>query len=36
MTEEQADRMIELMERMADRLDESASKLDVIAGNTAD
>lgn len=36
MTDEQADRLIELMERRADRLDEFASKLDAIASNTAD
>jgi len=36
MTEEQADRIIELIERMADRLDEFAPTLDAIASNTAD
>ena len=36
MTEEQADRIIELIERMADRLDEFASKLDTIASSTSD
>jgi hypothetical protein len=36
MTEEQADRMIELMVRMAERLDEFAFTLDAIASNAAD
>jgi hypothetical protein len=36
MTEEQADRMIELMEQMARRLDDIVIKLDTIAANTAD
>jgi len=34
MTAEQADRLIQLIERMADRLDEVAYKLDTIASNT--
>jgi len=36
MTEEQADRIIELLERMSSRLDEVAYKLDTIASNTGD
>lgn len=36
MTEEQADRLIELVERLADRLDELGYKLDTIAANTGD
>jgi hypothetical protein len=36
MTEEQADRLIELVERLADRLDELSYKLDTIAANTGD
>ena len=36
MTEEQADRIIELVERMASRLDDITYKLDTIASNTAD
>ena len=36
MNEEQADRLIQLVERMADQLDEVAQKLDTIAANTGD
>jgi hypothetical protein len=36
VTDEQADRLIQLIERMADRLDEVANKLDTIASNTGD
>ncbi len=35
MSDEQADRLIELVERLADRLDEVACKLDTIVSNTA-
>jgi hypothetical protein len=34
MTDEQADRLIELVQRLADRLDDVAYKLDTIASNT--
>lgn len=34
MTDQQADRLIELVERLADRLDDIAYKLDTIASNT--
>lgn len=36
MTDEQADRLLELVERMASRLDEVVYRLDTIASNTAD
>ncbi len=36
MNEEQAQRLIELVERLADKLDEIGYKLDTIAANTAD
>jgi hypothetical protein len=36
MNDEQADRLIELVERMADKLDDIAVKLDTIASNTGD
>jgi hypothetical protein len=36
MTEEQADQLIQLVERIADRLDELGYKLDTIAANTGD
>ncbi len=36
MTEEQADRMIELIERIASRLDDISYKLDTIASNIGD
>jgi hypothetical protein len=34
VTDQQADRLIELVERLADRLDDIAYKLDTIASNT--
>jgi hypothetical protein len=34
MTDEQAERLIQLVERLADRLDDIAYKLDMIASNT--
>ncbi len=36
MTEEQAGRLIELVERIADRLDELGYKLDTISADTGD
>lgn len=36
MSEEQADRLIQLVERLADKLDEIGYKLDTIAANTGD
>jgi hypothetical protein len=36
MNEQQADRILELMEQVARRLDDVADKLDTIASNTGD
>ncbi len=36
MTEEQADRLLELVAEIARRLDDVAYKLDTIASNTGD